>query len=330
MKILITGAEGFIGSHLTEALIKKGHSVKCLTLYNSFNNWGWLDTLSIETKKKIEVIPGDVRDKELITKAMKKVDIVFNLAALIGIPYSYKAPRSYVDTNINGILNILNAARELKTKQVIHTSTSEVYGSAQSIPITEHHPIIGQSPYSASKIGADQMAISYYKSFNLPVTIIRPFNTFGPRQSSRAVIPTIITQILKNQPIKLGSTNPTRDFTFVEDTVAGMMCAINNKKSIGEIINIGSGFEISINKLYLTISKLMGRKLKLIKSKNRIRPKNSEVMRLCASIKKAEKILKWKPKYQKLKGLEDGLIKTINWFKNKENLKHYKTDIYNY
>ena len=289
MKILITGAEGFIGSHLTEALVKKNHSVKCLTLYNSFNNWGWLDILPIEMKKKIKVIPGDVRDKELITKAMKNVDVVFNLAALIGIPYSYKAPRSYVDTNINGILNILNAARELNIKQVIHTSTSEVYGSAKSIPITENHPIIGQSPYSASKIGADQMAISYFKSFNLPVTIIRPFNTFGPRQSSRAVIPTIITQILKNQPIKLGSTNPTRDFTFVEDTVAGLISAIDNKKSIGEVINIGSGFEISINQLFFTISKLMNKKLKLVKSKNRVRPKNSEVMRLCASIKKAKK-----------------------------------------
>ena len=197
MKILITGAEGFIGSHLTEALVKKNHSVKCLTLYNSFNNWGWLDTFPKDVRKELEVIPGDVRDKELITRAMKNIDVVFNLAALIGIPYSYKAPRSYVDTNINGILNILNAARELNTKQVIHISTSEVYGSAQFIPITENHPIIGQSPYSASKIGADQMAISYYKSFNLPVTIIRPFNTFGPRQSSRAVIPTIITQILK-------------------------------------------------------------------------------------------------------------------------------------
>ena len=330
MKILITGAEGFIGSHLTEALVKKNHSVKCLTLYNSFNNWGWLDILPIEMKKKIKVIPGDVRDKELITKAMKNVDVVFNLAALIGIPYSYKAPRSYVDTNINGILNILNAARELNIKQVIHTSTSEVYGSAKSIPITENHPIIGQSPYSASKIGADQMAISYFKSFNLPVTIIRPFNTFGPRQSSRAVIPTIITQILKNQPIKLGSTNPTRDFTFVEDTVAGLISAIDNKKSIGEVINIGSGFEISINQLFFTISKLMNKKLKLVKSKNRVRPKNSEVMRLCASIKKAKKILKWEPKYQKIKGLEKGLTKTIHWFENKENLKKYKTYIYNY
>jgi dTDP-glucose 4,6-dehydratase len=330
MKILITGAEGFIGSHLTEALVKKNHSVKCLTLYNSFNNWGWLDTFPKDVRKELEVIPGDVRDKELITRAMKNIDVVFNLAALIGIPYSYKAPRSYVDTNINGILNILNAARELNTKQVIHISTSEVYGSAQFIPITENHPIIGQSPYSASKIGADQMAISYYKSFNLPVTIIRPFNTFGPRQSSRAVIPTIITQILKNKPIKLGSISPTRDFTFVEDTVAGMISSIKNKKSIGQVINIGSGYEISINKLYLTISKLMGKKLKLLTSKTRVRPKNSEVMRLCASIKKAEKILKWKPKYKDLKGLEKGLIKTIKWFEYKDNLKRYKTDIYNY
>ncbi len=330
MKILITGAEGFIGSHLAEKLVKSNHSVHCLTLYNSFNNWGWIDTFPKEIKKKLKVIPGDIRDKELVSSAMKNIDIVFNLAALIGIPYSYQAPRSYIDTNVIGLMNILNTARELKTKQIIHISTSEVYGSAKIVPISEDHPITGQSPYSASKIAADHMALAYVKSFHVPVTIIRPFNTYGPRQSSRAVIPTIITQILKNEKVQLGSLNPTRDFTYVDDTISGMMSAINNKKSIGEIINIGSGHEISIAKLYQIISKLKKKKLKLVKSKSRIRPKQSEVMRLKASIKKANKILKWKPKYKNLDGLKKGLIKTIEWFENKENLKRYKADIYNY
>lgn len=330
MKIFVTGADGFIGSHLTEALVKKNHDVKCLTLYNSFNSWGWLDHCSTEVKGNFEVLPGDVRDGELIRKAMKKTDIVFNLAALIGIPYSYKAAKSYVDTNINGLLNILYAAKDLKLKQIIHISTSEVYGTAKSIPITEKHPIIGQSPYSATKIGADQIALSFHKSFNLPVSIIRPFNTYGPRQSLRAVIPTIITQMLNKKNIKLGSTSPTRDFTFVEDTVSGMISAINKKKSIGEIINIGSGHEISIKKLITVIEKISGQKINIKKETKRVRPLKSEVFRLVASIKKAKKILNWSPKYSGIKGLENGLRKTLDWFKRNKNSGNYKPDIYNY
>jgi len=302
MKIFITGADGFIGSHLTEALVRLNHDVKCLSLYNSFNTWGWLDDCSQDVKNNFEVITGDIRDSELIKNAIKKTDIVFNLAALIGIPYSYKAAKSYVDTNINGLLNVLYAAKEYNVKQIIHTSTSEVYGTPKFIPITEEHPVIGQSPYSASKIGADQIAISFHKSFNLPVTILRPFNTYGPRQSNRAVIPTIITQMLKNKNLNLGSTFPTRDFTYVEDTVNAMALSINNKKSIGEVINIGSNFEISIKNIVSLVSQITSKKIKIRKDTNRVRPKKSEVLRLLSSNTKAKKILKWKPKYRGLNG----------------------------
>ena len=330
MKIFITGADGFIGSHLTESLVRKNHEVKCLALYNSFNSWGWLDHCSADVKGNFEVITGDVRDGELIRKSLKKSDIVFNLAALIGIPYSYQAAKSYVDTNINGLLNILYAARDHNIKQVIHTSTSEVYGTPQFVPITEKHPTVGQSPYAATKIGADQIALSFHKSFNLPLTILRPFNTYGPRQSARAVIPTIITQLLNREYLDLGSTFPTRDFTYVEDIIRGFISAINNKKSIGEIINLGSGFEISIKKVAETIGDIMSKQIRIKKDSKRIRPKRSEVNRLFASNKKAKKILNWKPKYQGIKGFKIGLISTIKWFSDKKNLKRYKSNIYNY
>jgi NAD dependent epimerase/dehydratase len=330
MKVFITGADGFIGSHLTETLVRLNYDVKCLSFYNSFNTWGWLDDCSEDVKKNFEVITGDIRDSELIKNAIKKTDIVFNLAALIGIPYSYKAANSYVDTNINGLLNVLYAAKEYNVKQIIHTSTSEVYGTPKFIPITEEHPVVGQSPYSASKIGADQIAISFHKSFNLPITILRPFNTYGPRQSNRAVIPTIITQILKNKNLNLGSTFPTRDFTYVQDTVNAMALSINNKKSIGEIINIGSNFEISIKNIVGLVSKITSKKTKIKKDTSRVRPKKSEVLRLLASNTKAKRILKWKPKYGGLKGFEKGLEKTISWFRSEKNLKKYKSNIYNY
>jgi len=330
MNIFITGSEGFIGSHLTESLVKKGHNVKCLVLYNSLNSWGWLDHINKNIKKNIEVITGDVRDEYLIRNIIKKkTDVVINLAALIGIPYSYRASKSYLDTNVYGLLNILNAARDSNVKKIIHTSTSEVYGTPKFIPISEDHPISGQSPYAASKIAADQLALSYEKSFNLPVAILRPFNTFGPRQSARAIIPTIITQILKEKILKLGSLFPTRDFTYVEDTVTGFINSINNNKNIGEIINIGSGFEISIKELANKISKLMNKKIIIKKHNLRIRPKNSEVKRLLASTKKAKKLISWKPKFSNKKGLEEGLIKTIEWFSDTKNLKLYKTEVFN-
>ena len=330
MNIFITGADGFIGSHLTEKLIRKGYNVKSLVLYNSFNSWGWLDHCSLDIKKELEIITGDVRDEYLMRKIInKKIDVVINLAALIGIPYSYRAAKSYIDTNVYGLLNILNAARDSNVKKIIHTSTSEVYGTPQFVPITENHPIIGQSPYSASKIAADQIALSYEKSFKLPITILRPFNTYGPRQSARAVIPTIIVQLLKEKNLKLGSLFPTRDFTYIEDTVDGFVNSIKNKKNIGEIINIGSGFEISIKELVKKIAKLMGKKIFLKSENSRIRPKDSEVKRLFASTKKAKKILKWKPKFSKKNGFEKGLLKTIDWFSNSKNIKLYKTDIFN-
>lgn len=330
MKILVTGSEGFIGSHLVEMLIKKKHKVRALVLYNSFNSWGWLDSLTEDTKKKIEVVLGDIRDKESVEESIKGMDVVINLAALIGIPYSYNASKSYVDTNIIGLLNILNSARKKKLKQIIHISTSEVYGSPKKIPIKENHNLNAQSPYAASKIAADQLALSFNKSFGLPVTIIRPFNTYGPRQSARAIIPTIITQALKNNRIEVGSTFPKRDLVYVEDTANGIISAIGNKKSIGQVINLGSGFQISIKDLINKISAIMGVKLKITKNKARYRPKNSEVVRLLACNKKAKKILNWSPKNSGVKGLEKGLIKTINWFRNKKNLRDYKTSKFNY
>lgn len=322
--ILVTGSEGFIGSHLVEALIAQGRRVKAMVLYNSFGSNGWLDTLPEATRKKIEIVMGDVRDPFSVRDAMRGCDAVMHLAALIAIPYSYVAPASYVDTNVTGTLNVVQAARELGVGKIVHTSTSEVYGTAQNVPIPETHPLVGQSPYSASKIGADQMALSYYCAFGTPVAIVRPFNTYGPRQSMRAVLPTVILQGLSgNGELALGALNPTRDFNFVEDTVAGMIAVLDSDKSLGETVNIGSGFEISINDAVALIGELMGKKLTARTDSARIRPENSEVERLCCDNAKAAKLLGWKPKYAGRDGLKTGLAKTIEWFSDSANLAHY-------
>jgi dTDP-glucose 4,6-dehydratase len=330
MKILLTGSEGFIGSHLTEKLVKNGHDLTCLVLYNSFNSWGWLDKIDAKIKKNINVVTGDVRDEFLFKKLIKRnTDVVINLAALIGIPYSYRSPKSYFDTNSYGIMNILNSTINSNVKKIIHTSTSEVYGTPKYIPIDENHLVSAQSPYAASKIAADQIALSYHKSFNLPVTILRPFNTFGPRQSLRAIIPTIITQILREKTVKLGSLYPTRDLTYIEDTTDAFLFSLSKKEDIGEIINIGSGFEISIKDLAYKISKIIGKQINIKTENIRKRPKKSEVDRLFANIKKAKKILKWTPKFSTRSGFELGLKKTIYWFSKTENLNNYKTHIFN-
>ena len=330
MRVLVTGADGFIGSHLTEALVRNGYEVRAFVYYNSFNSWGWLDHCADDVKDKFEVFAGDIRDPHGVKKAMTGCDAVLHLAALIAIPFSYHSPDSYVDTNIKGTLNVLQAARELNVSRVIHTSTSEVYGTAQYVPIDEKHPLQGQSPYSASKIGADQLAFSFYSSFNLPVVTLRPFNTYGPRQSARAVIPTIITQIANgNSQIKLGSITPTRDFNFISDTVNGFLSALKSKSGVGEVINLGSNFEISIQDIASLIGEIMNQEIKLIDSDERIRPDNSEVHRLWADNSKAIELLSWKPEYASLNGLKKGLEETVNWFKRPNNLNLYKSEIYN-
>ena len=325
-KVLITGADGFIGSHLTEALVHKGFDVRAFVLYNSFNSWGWLDYTDSEIKKQIEVFAGDVRDPHGVKTAMEGCDIVFHLAALIAIPYSYQSPDSYIDTNIKGTLNVVQAARELGVSKVIHTSTSEVYGTANFVPITEKHPLQGQSPYSASKIGADQIAMSFYTSFGTPVSIIRPFNTYGPRQSTRAVIPTIITQIADGQrKIKLGALYPTRDFNYIEDTVSGFIEIAKSEATIGEVINIGNNYEISIGDTANLIAEIMSADIDFETETDRLRPEKSEVFRLWCDNSKAKNLINWQPKYSGKKGLKEGLRKTIEWFTVKENLHHYKT-----
>lgn len=322
--ILVTGADGFIGSHLTEALAAKGYRVRAMALYNSFGHHGWLDTLPKKTRSNIELVMGDVRDPFSAREAMRGMDAVMHLAALIAIPYSYIAPASYVETNVMGTLNIMQAARELGIKKVVHTSTSEVYGTAQSVPIPETHPLVGQSPYSASKIGADQIAYSYFCAFGTPVAIARPFNTFGPRQSMRAVIPTIILQALSGEKtLSLGSLAPTRDFNFVGDTVAGMIATLESDRAIGEIINIGSGYEISIGDTVKLIGELTGKKLSVKTEQARIRPEASEVERLCCDASKAKKLLGWQPQHAGRKGLTEGLKETIAWFADSENRDHY-------
>lgn len=328
MNVLLTGSEGFIGSHLAEALLVAGHQVRAFVLYNSFVSHGWLESLDPSTRSSLDIFMGDVRDPHGVRQAMEGCDAVLHLAALIGIPYSYHSPDTYVDTNIKGTLNILQAARELKVKRVIHTSTSEVYGTAQTAPIREDHPLQGQSPYSATKIGADQLALSFHRSFGMPVSILRPFNTYGPRQSARAVIPTIITQILKGKKeISLGSLHPTRDLVYVKDTVVGFIQALQSPGIDGEVIHLGTGYEISIGKLAETIAGLMGVKVKIKGSKERIRPAGSEVERLVADSAKAKKLLKWQPR-QGLEGLKAGLMQTIEWFREPKNLKHYQDDSY--
>ena len=324
MKILITGADGFIGSHLTEMLVKKGYQVKALSQYNSFNNWGWLEDVSC--KDMIEILTGDIRDPFFCKSITQDVDIIFHLAALIAIPYSYVAPASYIDTNINGTLNICQAARDNGNIRVIHTSTSEVYGSAQYVPIDEKHPIQPQSPYSASKIAADAMAMSFFNSFDLPVTIARPFNTYGPRQSARAVIPTLITQIASGaKEIMVGDLTPTRDFSYVEDTCRGFVAIADENKTIGETINIGSNFEISIGDTLNLIKEIMGTDVEFLIDKQRMRPNNSEVFRLWCDNAKIKKITDFKPQID----IKVGLQKTINWIMQPNNLKQYKSEIYN-
>lgn len=322
--VLITGADGFIGSHLTEMLVKQGAKVKALSQYNSFNYWGWLE--DINCLDSIEVLNGDIRDPHYCKYITKDVDIVFHLAALIAIPYSYVAPSSYVDTNVTGTLNIVQACLENNVQRVIHTSTSEVYGTAQYVPIDEKHPIQPQSPYSASKIGADNMAMSFYNAFNLPVTIVRPFNTYGPRQSARAVIPTIITQIANGQKsIKLGDVSPTRDFNYVEDTCRGFIQLALCEEAIGETVNIGSNYEISVGDTLNLIKEIMQSNVEFITDQQRIRPEKSEVFRLWCDNSKIKSLTGFEPKYS----IKDGLEKTIEWFKAPENLKKYKANIYN-
>lgn len=313
-KIFITGACGFIGSHVVEQLVKNNYQVHAMTYYNSMNTNGWLDFIDKNILSEIEIIRGDIRDFNLLQKITKKKDVILHLAALIGIPYSYNAPESYVDTNIKGTLNILNCALNNNISQVVVTSTSEVYGTAKKIPIKEDHPLSAQSPYAASKIGADQLALSYYKSFNLPVTILRPFNCFGPRQSRRAILPTIITQMLNNKIVRLGNLTPTRDFTYVEDTADSFIKVLNNKKAFGESINIGNSFEISIKNIIKVLKNDFGYNFKIILDKERIRPKKSEVMRLFSSNQKAKEILSWYPKHNGILGFKIALKKTIDWF----------------
>ncbi len=324
INVLVTGANGFIGSHLTELLISKKYNVRALSEYNSFNNWGWLE--DIECKGEVEVVTGDIRDPHLCKAITKDIDIVFHLAALIAIPYSYIAPDSYVETNIKGTLNICQAAKENGNIRVINTSTSEVYGTANYVPINETHPLQAQSPYSASKIGADAMAISFYNAFDLPVTIARPFNTYGPRQSARAVIPTIISQIAAgSKKIKLGDLTPTRDFNYVEDTCRGLLSLSESPDVIGEVVNIGSNSEVSILDTLELIKNIMNSKVEFIVDPKRIRPKNSEVERLWCDNTKIEKLTSYKPEIK----LEEGLKRTIDWFLDPRNIEKYKTNIYN-
>ena len=330
-KILVTGGSGFIGSHLVEKLIKLGHQVKTIIPYNIDNSWGWIDSFNKNLKNSLNVVTGDVCDTSLMLKETKKTDIVFHLAALISIPYSYKSPLSYINTNILGSISALEAARISSCELFVNTSTSEVYGSAQYVPIDEKHPLNAQSPYSASKISSDQLVLSYYKSFGTPVTILRPFNTFGPRQSMRAAIPSVISQVINNnKSIKVGNISTRRDFTYVEDTVMGYIKTINNKKIIGETINLGVGKDFSISDTIKIIKKINKKEhLKLQIDKNRIRPTKSEVTRLVSNNKKAKKLLNWTPKFKGKKGFELGLRKTNEWFSKKENVKLYKFNLYN-
>jgi NAD dependent epimerase/dehydratase len=328
--ILVTGADGFIGSHLTESLVRQGYKVRAFVMYNSFNSWGWLDKCDDDVKGNFEVISGDIRDPHGVKQAMKGCDAVLHLAALIAIPFSYHSPDTYIETNVKGTLNVLQAARELDIKRLIHTSTSEVYGTAKFVPITEEHPLQGQSPYSASKIGADQLAYSFYSSFDLPVVIIRPFNTYGPRQSARAVIPTVITQIANGEKkIKLGATSPTRDFNYVKDIVSGFISALISSNGLGEVVNFGSNFEISIKDTASLISEVMNEKIEIFTDESRVRPENSEVDRLMADNSKAKQLFNWAPAYAGVDGLKRGLIETVEWFTKPNNLLSYKSGIYN-
>lgn len=329
-KILVTGADGFIGSHLTEALIRSGREVRAFVYYNSFNHWGWLDHCPRDIRQQLDVFAGDIRDPHGVKTAMRGCDTVMHLAALIAIPYSYHSPDSYVETNIRGTLNVLQAARELELHKVVHTSTSEVYGTARSVPINEEHPLQGQSPYAATKIGADQLALSFQRAFGTPVTVIRPFNTYGPRQSARAVIPTVISQLASGKRrIKLGALHPTRDFSFVDDTVRGFIAIAQAAGAVGQVVNLGTNFEISIRDLAQLIAEIMGKDIEIGTDAVRVRPELSEVERLCADNTKARELLGWQPHYAGRDGLRRGLAATCAWFQEPRNLAAYKTDIYN-
>jgi len=330
LKVLVTGADGFIGSHLVEALVARGFDVRAFVFYNSFNSWGWLDHAPPAVREALDVFAGDIRDPHGVKTAMKGCDAVLHLAALIAIPFSYHSPDSYIDTNVKGTLNVLQAARELGIKRVVHTSTSEVYGTARFVPITEEHPLQGQSPYSASKIGADQLAFSFYASFGLPVVIARPFNTYGPRQSARAVIPTIVTQIASGaREVKLGATSPTRDFSYVEDTCAAFIAALDSGAGAGEVVNFGSNFEISVGDTARLIAEAMQRDVRIVTDEERLRPKNSEVERLWADNGKAAKLFGWRPAYGGRDGFKRGLARTIAWFSEPKNLAAYRAGRYN-
>ncbi len=328
-RILVTGADGFIGSHLTEALVRHGYDVRAFVLYNSFDSWGWLDHTPPEIRHNLDVFAGDVRDPFAVRSAMTGRDVVLHLAALIAIPYSYVAPAAYVETNVNGTLNVLQAARELGVERVVHTSTSEVYGTAKFTPISEDHPLQGQSPYAATKIGADHLALSFHVAFDTPAAIIRPFNTYGPRQSTRAVIPTVITQIASGRrTIRLGATEPTRDFNFIDDTVDGFLAMIESPDVEGEVVNIGSNFEISIGETAALIAEVMGVEVEIEPDPVRLRPEKSEVERLCADNAKADRLLGWRPAYAGKEGLKRGLRATAEWFQDPENLRRYKVGQY--
>jgi dTDP-glucose 4,6-dehydratase len=330
LKVLVTGADGFIGSHLVEALVARGVEVRAFVFYNSFNSWGWLDHAPKKVRDALDVFAGDIRDPHGVKTALKGCDAVLHLAALIAIPFSYHSPDSYVDTNVKGTLNVLQAARELGTKRVVHTSTSEVYGTARFVPITEEHPLQGQSPYSASKIGADQLAYSFHASFGLPVVIARPFNTYGPRQSARAVIPTIITQIAAGaREIKLGATSPTRDFSFVEDTCSAFIAVLESTTGAGEVVNFGSNFEISVGDTARLIAEVMGRDIRVVTDEARLRPKDSEVERLWSDNAKASRLFGWHPAYAGREGFKRGLARTAEWFADAKNLVAYRADRYN-
>ena len=329
-KILVTGADGFIGSHLTEALVRAGYETRAFVMYNSLNSWGWLDHPAEDVKGHFEVVAGDIRDPHGIANAMEGCDAVLHLAALIAIPFSYHSPDSYVATNINGTLNVLQAARRLGTQRVISTSTSETYGTAQFVPITEEHPVNGQSPYAATKVAGDQLALSFQKSFGTPVAVLRPFNTYGPRQSARAVIPTIISQIAAGErKIKLGALSPTRDFTFVQDTAQGFIKAMECDACVGEVTNIGSDFEVSIRDTVVLIAEIMDVEVEIASDEERVRPAESEVERLYAGVDKARRLFGWAPKYGGLDGFARGIAETAKWFQDSANLAAYKPGQYN-
>lgn len=329
-RVLVTGADGFIGSHLTEALVRRGETVRAFVLYNSFNSWGWLDDSPADIQQSLDVVAGDIRDGHALREAAKGCDVILHLAALIAIPFSYRAPASYVETNVTGTLNVLQAARDVGVSRVVHTSTSEVYGTAQRVPIDEEHPLHAQSPYAATKTAADQLALSFFHSYDLPVTVLRPFNTYGPRQSARAVIPTIITQILNGAPtVTLGALAPTRDFNFIADTVRGFIAAMDAPKAVGEVINLGSNFEISIGDTVKVVADVIGRAVEVKSEAERLRRPGSEVERLCAANAKARSLLGWTPEYGGLEGFRRGIAETVTWFKQPSALNRYKADRYN-